>query len=280
MQLERKRNAPRQRGARRIGWAAGSLRAYRGWATIARWRAAAGGDGVGAGLVKAAYAAAQRGALREHAPMRLYAYMAVTALDDADEPLYYGGRDSLADALAAPRTPGGFKLVRQAVSTLVGRGYLDLKSRPAPNHNARYRLMDGAGSALSAKRDGAPSDSPEASTEHPEGAVNNSEQGTLRVSTGHPQGLNRAPSGSPRGVQEKYEHPHEPNAHRALTTIIRERNLPLSVDELIEHAYRLGSGDPWVGYQQIKVITADSFSWAGNPAAVIRSKLKKAGAAA
>lgn len=235
---------------------------------------------MGAGLVKAAYAAAQRGALREHAPMRLYVYMAVVALDDAEEPLYYGGRDSLAEALAAPRTPAGFKLVRQAVATLVRRGYLDLKSRPAPNHNARYRLMDGAGSPLTAKSNGAPAESPEDSTGHPEGAVKNSEQSTLRVSTEHPQGLNGAPSDSPRGVQEKYDHPHEPNAHRALITIIRERSLPLPIDELMQHAYRLGSGDPWAGYQQIKVITAGSFSWADDPAAVIRSRLKKAGAAA
>ncbi|MEO2132752.1 hypothetical protein [Microbacterium sp.] len=235
---------------------------------------------MGAGLVKAAYDAAQRRGLREHAPMRLYVFMAVTALDDSDEPSYYGGREALADALAAPRTPGGFKLVRQAVSALVARGFLELKSRPSPNHNARYRLMDGNGSVLSAKRSGAPSDSPEASTGHLEGAVKNSEQSTLKVSTGHPEGLNGAPSDSPRGVQEHYEHPHEPNAHRALITIIRERSLPLPIDELMEHAYRLGAGDPWAGYQRIKVITAGSFSWADDPAAVIRSRLKKAGAAA
>ncbi len=160
---------------------------------------------MGAGLVKAAFAATSRGAVREHAPVRLFTFMAVTALDDSSTPAYYGGRDALADALAAPRTAPGYKAVKQALASLQSRGFIVLDGRPAPGRNARYRLLDGTGAPLSATKDGAPSDSPNVLTGHPQGAVSEGEQGTLRVETGHPQPPDGAPSDSPRGEEENQE---------------------------------------------------------------------------
>lgn len=160
---------------------------------------------MGAGLVKAAFRAAAVHAVRDHAPVRLLTYMAVTAMDDSPAPAYYGGRDALADALAAPRTAAGYKAVRQALSTLQARGFIELSVRPAPGQSARYRLLDGNGNALAVLRDGAPSDTPDGRKGHPQGAVNSYEQGTLRVGTGHPQALNGAPSDTPRGREEDQE---------------------------------------------------------------------------
>lgn len=73
-------------------------------------------------------------------------------------------------------------------------------------------------------------------------------------------------------------HQYDANARSALTTLRRERKLPLSVDELVKHAYRLGEGDPWDGYQGIKQHTDAAITGAQNPAAVLRARLKEAAA--
>lgn len=68
-------------------------------------------------------------------------------------------------------------------------------------------------------------------------------------------------------------HPHEPNACSALATLCRDRALPLSVADLLPHAYRLGNGDPWRGYIQVRWRTEQSLASALDPAAVLRKRL-------
>lgn len=114
---------------------------------------------MGAGLVKAAYAAADAIGMREHAPMRVYLYMAVTALDSNPEPVFYGGRDALAAALAAPRDASGYRTTGKAVRSLVQRGLIAVAAKGAPGRHARYRLLDGRGKPLASPTSGTTSGS-------------------------------------------------------------------------------------------------------------------------
>lgn len=67
----------------------------------------------------------------------------------------------------------------------------------------------------------------------------------------------------------------ERSARSALTTLRRERTLPLSLDELMTHARALGeNGNPWDGYLRIKQATEAALTGAMNPAAVLRARLK------
>ncbi|WP_341999378.1 hypothetical protein MRBLWH7_000792 [Microbacterium sp. LWH7-1.2] len=109
------------------------------------------------------------------------------------------------------------------------------------------------------------------------------------VITEVPSGAHRVPSGAdvevPSGalvplIKNKEEaaggrpHPHDQNARRALTDLKKDRHLPLSIDELLAHAYSLGDGDPWQGYLVVKVKTEATITGANNPAAVLRARLK------
>jgi hypothetical protein len=70
------------------------------------------------------------------------------------------------------------------------------------------------------------------------------------------------------------EHKHEPNSARALARIIRERNLPTTLDQALTDAYRLGKGDPWKGFEQIAHATERDFrTGAFDPAAVYQSRI-------
>ncbi|MAT18323.1 MAG: hypothetical protein CMF56_07115 [Leifsonia sp.] len=82
----------------------------------------------------------------------------------------------------------------------------------------------------------------------------------------------REPSPEPRGGA----HEHEPNARRAIATLIAERRLPANEDELLEVAYRIGSGDPWSGYMRIKFITEAPFDGARDPRRVLMARLRDA----
>jgi hypothetical protein len=68
-------------------------------------------------------------------------------------------------------------------------------------------------------------------------------------------------------------HKYEPNARRALATLISERSLPFTPEALLEAAYRVGAGDPWDGYLKVKAATAENFATARDPAAVLRHRL-------
>jgi DNA-binding transcriptional ArsR family regulator len=71
-------------------------------------------------------------------------------------------------------------------------------------------------------------------------------------------------------------HDNEGNARRALDTLRRERSLPMHVKELVRIAYKLGNGDPWAGYLQIKQRTDADIRGARDPEAVLRARLSKA----
>jgi hypothetical protein len=109
------------------------------------------------------------------------------------------------------------------------------------------------------------------------------------VITEVPSGAHRVPSGAdvqvPSGallplIKNREEaaggssHPFDGNARRALTTLIEDRRLPLTLDELMSYAYTLGNGDPWAGYRLINQRTVDAITDARNPAAVLRTRLK------
>ncbi|MCB2175601.1 MAG: hypothetical protein KQH57_07310 [Actinomycetales bacterium] len=79
---------------------------------------------------------------------------------------------------------------------------------------------------------------------------------------------------APGGGAQHDPHQHEPNARAALERLAAERALPVSVDELLEAAYRLGSGDPWEGYRDhVKPATEGSLDGTRDPGAVLRARL-------
>ena len=79
-----------------------------------------------------------------------------------------------------------------------------------------------------------------------------------------------------RADQDNPPHRHEANALRALTALQVDRSLPLTVNELLVHAYRLGHGDPWQGYLAVKVATNFQLESARNPVLALRARLEAA----
>lgn len=75
-------------------------------------------------------------------------------------------------------------------------------------------------------------------------------------------------------ADENPPHRHEANALRALTALKQDRSLPLTVNELLVHAYRLGHGDPWQGYLAVKVATNFQLDTARNPVLALRARLE------
>lgn len=71
------------------------------------------------------------------------------------------------------------------------------------------------------------------------------------------------------------EHANHGQAVRALARIHQERQLPVSLDELTAHAYRLGDGDPWLGYQAIRDCSERDFrAGANDPRDVFLHRLR------
>jgi hypothetical protein len=77
-------------------------------------------------------------------------------------------------------------------------------------------------------------------------------------------------------AEENPPHKHEANTIRALTALKMDRSLPLTVNELLVHAYRLGHGDPWQGYLAVKVATNFQLESARNPVLALRARLEAA----
>ncbi|MFI2104099.1 hypothetical protein ACH436_12440 [Isoptericola sp. NPDC019693] len=71
-------------------------------------------------------------------------------------------------------------------------------------------------------------------------------------------------------------HGHHDNAMRGLEELVSDRRLPISAAELIAHAYRLGNGDPWEGYKEIKHRTERNFAGSNDPKAVLMARLRSA----
>jgi len=95
---------------------------------------------MGAGLVKAAYAVGAVCSI-DHAPMRVFVYMALVAVDSDPEPRYWGGYDDLAVAMGKSG-PAGHRAAGRALSALSTAGLIQ-SSGAAPGRNSRYRLLDG-----------------------------------------------------------------------------------------------------------------------------------------
>ncbi len=71
-------------------------------------------------------------------------------------------------------------------------------------------------------------------------------------------------------------HIHEANAARALAALTADCRLPIDVTELLEHAYRVGAGNPWHGYERIKPACLQSLDGARDPRAVLLARLRSA----
>lgn len=86
-----------------------------------------------------------------------------------------------------------------------------------------------------------------------------------------------SPGGTtPREVATERAHENDSRARSALERITRERRLPVSAAELLPHAYRLGHGDPWEGYREVKTRTEATLDGARDPRRALLSRLTAA----
>jgi hypothetical protein len=90
-----------------------------------------------------------------------------------------------------------------------------------------------------------------------------------------PRNRPRTAQGGGRSASVDNEpHPHEPNARRALRSLLAPVGVtaPEQLDDIVALAYAVGRGDPWIGYQ---AIAADSTGLhdARDPVAVLRHRL-------
>lgn len=159
---------------------------------------------MGAALVKAAYSVADRLGFQDHKAMRLYVFMAATALDNDPRPTYFGGPDALASALAVKDD----STVRATIRRLKAVGLVKA-TRAHTGRQATYALMNGKGAPLGKK---------EAGQITPAAPVDNSEEtgqtapavdpraGVIRAERrGDPPRRGGAPSPRPRRNEEKKE---------------------------------------------------------------------------
>lgn len=173
-------------------------------------------------------------------------------------------------AMTAEATGLGFSTVQRALAVLQETGVI--------SRRRRHRRADGTRTS-------------DEITLRLEVTMTSSQQVTVTGPTGHGDRATTGhgdladppsnPSSNPsNGRLKKYpQHKHEQNAERALATLITDRSLPLPLDELMSHAYRLGNGDPWDGYLEVKVLTELQLDTARDPAAAVRARLKHAAVA-
>ncbi|GAA1209187.1 hypothetical protein F6W70_15420 [Microbacterium maritypicum] len=64
------------------------------------------------------------------------------------------------------------------------------------------------------------------------------------------------------------------SARRKLTALRRDRALPIELDELMQHAARLGDGDLLAGYQIVERVTERTLDGTTDPAAALRARLR------
>lgn len=84
----------------------------------------------------------------DHAPTRLFVYMAVRALDSDPRPTFWEGYDAIARALGNSGS-AGHRAAGRALRTLRDAGAIETVGRPAPgSRTARYALLDGEGCPL------------------------------------------------------------------------------------------------------------------------------------
>lgn len=176
---------------------------------------------MGARLVAEVY---ERWSHLPHHAFRVLAYMALTALDGADEPLYYGGRERLAGALGVPMTDvdphaaalahrRAFKALDRAMRSLYVAGCVAQVGRPAPGRNSTYRLD------LKAER--TPLDGECEAPTDPVGRGASEATSSGSVDGTHPAGGDNAPRPvgvthpAQRGVEEKMRSHEDKNYHHS-----------------------------------------------------------------
>lgn len=153
-------------------------------------------------LVMAAYAVAERIKL-DHAPARVFVYMALRASDDDAAPVFYAGRDSLALALGVEASPNGYRAVQRVITSLRTVGAIESVKKGSPNNNSRYLLRDGTGSALT--QNTGRSASPVDETGDAQRPVNNPEQVMLSGRTGDAERSKQVTLSDPQRRGEELE---------------------------------------------------------------------------
>lgn len=99
---------------------------------------------MGAGNVKEVFV---RWANLPHAPFRLLAYMALTAKDDADPPMFYQGQEAMAMAMGmdpdadTKARQSAFRALRYNVAALETAGAIKRTALAGPGRNAEYQLQ-------------------------------------------------------------------------------------------------------------------------------------------
>ncbi len=81
---------------------------------------------------------------------------------------------------------------------------------------------------------------------------------------------------APKGTDGHLRHQNHENAKRACINLQRDCRLPLDAAELLAWSYRLGKGDPWSGYREVKRITEPQLDTADDALTVVRARLRKA----
>ncbi len=89
-------------------------------------------------------------------------------------------------------------------------------------------------------------------------------------------------SGTDRGTDDSRrggwpQHIHEANALAALARVVQADELRgvVDADDLLVHAYRLGNGDPWAGFQRLKPSLEATLGGARNPRAVLLARITR-----
>lgn len=163
----------------------------------------------------------------------------------------------------------GRTAAKTAVRELVEAGWLTVTEEARQHRAARYSLTIPSVSDSDPLADSWVSDDGTRGSDH---GISVSDYGAS-VSDSDPDPC-PIPVLSPPHPQEEARHKHHPNAERALGALSRGRGLPMNTNELLENAYRLGSGDPWVGYLEIKTRTERSLEGARDPKAALNARLR------
>jgi hypothetical protein len=170
----------------------------------------------------------------------------------------------------------GRRDVRNALDALVAGGVIEVVSRGSGRRSTRYRVHAPVDNSSNGR------DTP-SNTETGNGRANGRGNGRgigrdtpPRIEEKRTTPLPPTPTDTPpaNGRGEFPTHIYETNARAALTRVHRECQLPIDPDELLDIAYRAGSGDPWAGYLAMKDDLVRSLEGSRDPARVLRSRLQ------
>src|SRR5690606_24793206 len=74
-------------------------------------------------------------------PYRLLMEMAATAKDSDSEPVFYGGRAALCDALGLEPGDSAYRMVRRALAELMAEGVIERRQSGKAGTRSRYCLL-------------------------------------------------------------------------------------------------------------------------------------------